>query len=421
MSNIGGRISIIIGNILDHYDTALFWLLAPVIGKLFFPAYEPLTQIILTYAAMSITWVTRPLGSIYFGNLASKKGGKYTLCFSLSGVGIITGFMGFIPDYNNIGILAPILISVLRGLQGFFASSEAIIGSMFLIDITCDNKTQWSGLFQASSIIGVVIASNLIFILSNQDLLESYWRYLFLFGFVTSLIGLYLRISRLKERHISLPSSPGRKTGAKDRIIVIIGILATGILSYTTYYIPFVLMNSLIPNITDLSYNLMIEWNSILLAFDCAALFMLSLWIKNKYVAPMLFGSLGIILIACPLLSFITSESSLNSIVITRFAIVFFGVIFCFPLSHFVHSISPPPNGYLIYSTSYGIGIELFGRSTPLIGTMLYYYSGNTFLLSCYLAFWAILSVILIILLYKKTAKISGKSLYQIVNILVTK
>ena len=411
--DIYGRMSIIIGNILDHYDTALFLLLSPVIGKLFFPTYDPLTQVILTYAAMSVTCITRPLGSLYFGNLARTKGGKYALCCSLSGVGIATGLMGFIPDYHHIGIWAPLLMSVLRALQGFFASSEAIIGSMFLMDITHDNKTQWSGLFSASTMIGVIIASNLILMLSNQGLLESYWRYLFLLGFCASLIGLYLRISHLEERNISVPSSCTRRYARKGNIIVIIGILSTGILSYVTYYIPFILMNSLIPTITDFSYNLMLEGNNMLLLFDFIALLSFSFCIKNKYSAPMLFGAVGIILIACPLLSSISSTSSFNSIVITRVVIVLFGVLFCMPLSHFVHSISPPPNGYLLYSMTYGCGIELFGRSTPLIGSMLYYYSGNAVLLSCYLAFWAILSIISLILLSAKTAKINGKILHQ--------
>ena len=130
MSDKKTRLAIIIGHILDHYDTALFIFLSPLIGKLFFPIDNPQLQNIFAYSIVLCAWITRPLGRIYFSYLSINKGVGNILSYTILGTGIITGLISFLPIYSQIGIISPILIVVLRIFQGFFTSAEKTIGSL---------------------------------------------------------------------------------------------------------------------------------------------------------------------------------------------------------------------------------------------------------------------------------------------------
>src|SRR5579862_8456534 len=102
----------IIGNILEHYDNALFGLLAPFIASLFFEKSDPLTALILTYGMLPLGIVFRPLGSLFFGWLGDRYGRKQALSLSLVMMAAVTVSMGCLPTYATAGIAAPILLAI---------------------------------------------------------------------------------------------------------------------------------------------------------------------------------------------------------------------------------------------------------------------------------------------------------------------
>src|SRR6187200_1368423 len=87
-------ISILLGNILDHYDIALFSFFAPVLGPIFFPTYDPIVQLILTYGLSITSLISKPLGTYLFGMIASTYGPMLGLSYSLIGVAITTLCLG---------------------------------------------------------------------------------------------------------------------------------------------------------------------------------------------------------------------------------------------------------------------------------------------------------------------------------------
>lgn len=96
-------VSILIGNLLDHFDAGLYGFLAPVLAPLFFPNHDYVVQLILAYSVLATSLVTRPIGSIIFSILARRSGPVYSLSYSLLGAAISTAFMGLIPIYDSIG------------------------------------------------------------------------------------------------------------------------------------------------------------------------------------------------------------------------------------------------------------------------------------------------------------------------------
>src|SRR5579862_656680 len=117
--SLKNRIIGIIGNIFEHYDSALFGLLAPFIASLFFETQDPVTALILTYGMLPLGILFRPLGSLFFGWIGDHWGRRQALFLSLTGMGVATVLMGCLPTYATAGIYAPLLLALCRILQNF--------------------------------------------------------------------------------------------------------------------------------------------------------------------------------------------------------------------------------------------------------------------------------------------------------------
>src|SRR5579863_4289600 len=104
MANFKQRFIGIVGNFLEHYDNALFGLLAPFIAPLFFEKSDPVTALILTYGMMPLGLITRPLGSLFFGTIGDRWGRRRALSYSLLGMTVATMGIGCLPVYKDIGI-----------------------------------------------------------------------------------------------------------------------------------------------------------------------------------------------------------------------------------------------------------------------------------------------------------------------------
>src|SRR3990167_3553637 len=96
-----------LGNLFEHYDTALFGFLSPFLAPLIFPKQDPLVALILTYALIPIGMVVRPLGSLVFGLIGDIYGRRQALFLSLAGMSLVSDSIAFTPTYLQIGLLTP--------------------------------------------------------------------------------------------------------------------------------------------------------------------------------------------------------------------------------------------------------------------------------------------------------------------------
>src|ERR1700758_1142016 len=103
-----------IGNALEWFDFTVFGLFAGIIGKLFFPADNPSSSLLLAFATFGIAFAARPLGGLLFGLYADKHGRKAALIVMISLMAAGTGLLGLLPTYREIGIAAPLLLLLAR-------------------------------------------------------------------------------------------------------------------------------------------------------------------------------------------------------------------------------------------------------------------------------------------------------------------
>ena len=182
------------GTALEFYDFALFGLLAPVFSTLFFPKEDPIAALIASYGIFAAGFLIRPLGGIVFGYIGDTFGRKRAMVISIIAMMLPTSLIGFLPTYEQIGLLAPIILTLCRLLQGLCAGGEFSGAAIFVIEHAQENKKYFSGsLVTASSVIGMLAASTMASLCALEGVPTWGWRIPFLLCIPIGLLGFYIR------------------------------------------------------------------------------------------------------------------------------------------------------------------------------------------------------------------------------------
>ncbi|WP_458413416.1 MFS transporter [Schinkia sp. CFF1] len=189
-----------IGTTIEWYDFYLYGTAAALVfPALFFPTFDPLYGTLAAFASYAAGFIARPLGSMVFGHFGDKVGRKKMLTLSLILMGLSTFLMGFLPSYQSVGLLAPILISVLRIVQGFAVGGEWGSAVVMSVEHAPRGKRGLFGSFPQMGVPAGLLLSTLAFSLttnsmSNEAFTQWGWRIPFLCSAVLVLFGLYVRL-----------------------------------------------------------------------------------------------------------------------------------------------------------------------------------------------------------------------------------
>jgi MHS family proline/betaine transporter-like MFS transporter len=370
------RFAGMIGNILGHYDKALFGLMAPFIAPLFFGPADPVTALILTYAMLPLGFITKPLGSIFFGRIGDRYGRKFALCCSLVGIAIFTLSIGFLPVYKTVGAWAPMGLALARMLQSFFVAGESTGAALYLLENTAQEKRSLlSGFYGASSLVGYVIASGLVAWFSMHSYIEEGWRLLFWIGGVTAIFGVFLRLKKQEGDTAPVKPLPLLQVLREHRSSLFTIIIASGF-SYATYAIRCVLMNGFVPLVTNLTKTAVMQVNTLLLVADMVLLpffgYMAQRFGKEKM---MFIGAFWSAALAIPLF-YLVGGASLGMVIAIRLTLVILGVVFAAPYHAWAIERVAPEHRYTILCLGSALGSQLIGAPASAISLSLYQITG---------------------------------------------
>lgn len=377
------EILILLGNIADHFDTYLYVFLAPLLAKLFFPNSDPVVSLILSYSVLSSSIVTRPFGSYIFSIIAARSNPLNALSYSLMGIGCATMLIGALPSYETIGVAAPILLVMLRMAKGVCAAGESAIAGLYIIEDKSDKPAiRRSYLYQSSTIIGIIFASlvsTLVYYIDTANI----WRVFFILGGVASIIGYVLRkkyndgqSSQKKIIHSLIEQANWRVLWNYRKTILKIASVTS--VSQLTYVMPFVVMNYLVPLVTDITLKDMMAINTLMLFFDLIAIPAIGeLVSKYKPVNLLKIANLALMITILPIWYFL-ERSSLIYITYIRIWIVICGIVFLCPLSIWCREqVIETKNKYLVVSMGYVLSSVLVGKLTPSICLIIYHTTGS--------------------------------------------
>lgn len=190
----------LVGTAIEWYDFFIFGTAsALVFGVLFFPSEDPIYSTLAALAVFGVGFFIRPVGGLVFGHLGDRFGRKRALVATLLIMGVATFLIGLLPTVEQIGVAAPILLVVLRLLQGFGVGGEWGGATLVAVEYAPPSRRGAYGSFpQIGNALGLVAATGIFLLVSqlpDEDLFAWGWRIPFLLSAVLVVVGLVIRVA----------------------------------------------------------------------------------------------------------------------------------------------------------------------------------------------------------------------------------
>ena len=240
-----------VGTLIEWYDFYIFGSLAVTISMQFFPKGNPTAALLSTLATFAAGFIVRPFGALVFGRLGDMVGRKYTFLVTLILMGGSTFAIGLIPTYESIGIVAPILVLILRLLQGLALGGEYGGAATYVAEhAPAAKRGFFTSFIQTTATLGFFVSIGVILLIRQNLSVEAFntwgWRIPFLFSVFLVAISIYIRLkmqespmfAKIKaEGKISknpLKESFAKKENLKMVLLALFGVTAgQGVVWYT--------------------------------------------------------------------------------------------------------------------------------------------------------------------------------------------
>lgn len=244
-----------LGTLIEWYDFYIFGSLSTIIAAKFFPSENPTAALLSTLATFAAGFIVRPFGALVFGRIGDMIGRKYTFLLTLVLMGISTFLIGLVPSYASIGALAPILVLILRLVQGLALGGEYGGAATYVAEHSPIHKrgfyTSW---IQTTATLGLFLSLSVILLTRNIVGVEEFeqgngWRYPFLLSILLVVVSIIIRV-KMKESPLfaklksegktsvnPLKESFGNKLNFKLVLLALFGgIMGQGVIWYTSQF-----------------------------------------------------------------------------------------------------------------------------------------------------------------------------------------
>jgi MFS transporter, MHS family, proline/betaine transporter len=187
-----------VGNVLEWYDFAVYGYFAAAIGRAFFPQEDKVAQVLAAFGIFAVGFLMRPVGGALIGYIGDRFGRRTALTFSVAAMAIPTFLVGVLPGYQTLGVAAPILLTLLRMIQGLSVGGEYTTSIIFMVEHARPDQRGVVGAMAGCGAVGGILAGSatgaVLAAAMPSEMLEAWgWRIPFLIGLVVGLAGFALR------------------------------------------------------------------------------------------------------------------------------------------------------------------------------------------------------------------------------------
>lgn len=374
-----------IGNALEWYDFTIYAFFVPIIALQFFPNKDPFVSLLATFGVFAAGFLVRPLGAVLFGYIGDHAGRKKALVLSMILMSCPTFIIGLLPNYNSIGLMAPILLIALRIIQGLAVSGELTTATVFLIEHADTNRRGIAGsLAMAGCLFGMVISS--IFATAMSELVTDTqlnawgWRIPFLIGGLIGIVGIIIRLRTLEpvvyEQSYANQAEKNNTVSVVKHIsslnyrTLVVGIFLTSIMGIANYFL-IAYFNTFLIKTQGLALRPVMLINTFAIAVQVLmTLFIggLSDYIDRKRLLSI--GMLSLAAVAYPVFWLLTQQD-------IYFAMA--GEVLFAMAAGFLTGLTPTTLAELFdtyhrnmgISISYNVSLAIFGGTAPLVAITL--------------------------------------------------
>lgn len=396
-----------IGNVLEWYDFGIYGYVATIIAQQFFPKGDPLAALLATYGVFAAGFIMRPVGGILFGYLGDKYGRKNALILSIILMAVPTVSMGLLPTYEQIGVLAPALLTIMRLLQGLSLGGEYTGSVSYLVEHAPASKRGLFGSWATFAgiggiLLGSAVGALLTNILSKSEILEWGWRLPFLGGIFIAAIGGYMRrglhesdmFKNLKiEGKVTQNPLTEALTTYRSFLIKSVGITAT---LTATFYIAFMHIYLFMNTKIGMALNEALLGNTIGMCILVALIPVAGILSDRLGRKKLLyFGAGGIFLLSVPLF-YVLQSGNLTDMIIVITVFALFEAALLGTVATTLVELFPAKIRFTAVSLGYNLAIALFGGSAPFYSELLIDKTGSSLMPALYLILCSALTILTI-------------------------
>ena len=405
-----------LGNFIEWFDYASYSYFAVTIGLVFFPEGDPLVRTMSAFAVFALSFLVRPIGALFWGNMGDKKGRKWTLSVSILVMTTATFLIGCLPSYATVGLLAPLLLLLCRLTQSFSASGEYAGASTFIAEYApVEKRGLYVSAVPASTATGLFVGSVFAMVMfavcggsSAEFVVQWGWRIPFWIalplGWITNYIRVHLQDSPVYEQmaeEAEHGGEPQTKTPVRDVIFkypkttlicfgsaVLNAIGFYAVLTFMPSYLETVLSydsasSTLITNIVTLAYIAMIFGSG---------------WVSDHFGRKkmLIIAAVGFIAFTVPCYMLMGTQD----FVLILFAELFMALLLCIndgTLASYLSEQYPTQVRFTGFAFTFNLANALFGGSCSYICLWLVSMTGNQLAPGYYFVAIAVVALIAII------------------------
>jgi len=399
----------VVGTLIEWYDFFVYASVIGVVAALFFPSGDPMASILLATIGFGVGYVSRPIGGIVFGHFGDKYGRKIAFVFTVLIMGLATFAIGLLPTYEQVGILAPTLLMILRLLQGFSVGGEWAGAVTYAAEfIRPERRGFLLSMIPASATFALAITSLFVYALRvslpPQEFLAWGWRVPFLFSIVLVAVALYVRLRVLESPVFAQLKTNGNisKLPIKDSIklagkpILLAALVTAG--ATTIWYSAHITTQVYITSYLKLPATTLLQIMSV--AFIVAGLiyifvagYLADRWGRRNTIR------LGLILatiLVVPFFYILTSIYNEFIVFLSVLILLTFTALSYGPYGAYFPELFEPKIRYTAVSLSYQIPIAYLGGFTPTIMTWILLVTGIPAISALWVALTCLLGAIAI-------------------------
>lgn len=392
-----------IGNVVEWYDFAVYGYMAGILSGLFFPGDDPVASLIATYGVFAAGFIMRPLGSGVFGWMGDTIGRSRTMLISVTMMVLPTFLLGCLPTHAQVGIAAPILLVVIRMVQGLSVGGEFSSSVTYLVETAPADSRGISGSWaNTGSIFGMLLGAGMAALVTSvfagEGVHEWAWRLPFLFGGMVGLISIFLRQHLPRSEHFkqhhktrtdSSPLLEAFTTNRREMVLAIVFASAYGVL----FYLPIVYLPEWLHSQTGMSLDHALWINTAATAL-LLLLIPVSGWLGDRVIRRNRMISLAMLCIAItgwPLYQWLVADGFIAALFVQVLLIICIAVPLGSAPAMFVEMF-PARDRLSGYSVAYNLGLGVIGGTTPMLSTWLIDATGLSTAPAIYLVFMAVVA-----------------------------
>lgn len=414
-------LSSFLGNFIEWFDYGSYAYYAVIISAVLFSADDPDTaDLIGTFAVFAISFVMRPIGALFWGSMGDKKGRKWTLSVSIFLMSGATFLIGCLPTYAAIGLGAPLLLLLLRMVQGFSAAGEYAGAATFLAEYAPTKKRGlYCSLVPASTAVGLLAASALAFattvLLPQEAVLSWGWRIPFLLagplGFIAHYIRTKLEDSPTYQAMQEVVSGEEGDTPHPVRDLFR-GHLRELIISFgacTLNAVGFYAVLTYLPTYLETAVGM--PTGEAQMATNIAlVVYVAFIFISGKMSDR--FGRKKMLVTACVLFVVLTvpafmilNTAQFGLVLLAELALCFILTLNDGTLSSYLTETFPTEMRYTGFALSFNLANAIFGGTAPMISTWLIAVTGSTMSPAWYMVGVALVALVAMVLSHENSHK----------------